>query len=83
MTEIGAFEAKNQFSRLLDRAKNGEAFTITHRGVAVARLIPARQGPEEAAARATLVRLRHRARQGDGPPITIDEILEWRAAGRR
>jgi prevent-host-death family protein len=83
MTEIGAFDAKTHFSRLLDRAKNGEEFTITHRGVPVAKLVPAGQSADVADARAALARLRQRANEGLNPPISIDEILEWRDAGRR
>jgi prevent-host-death family protein len=47
MTEIGAFEAKTHFSRLLDRARLGEEFIITHRGMAVARLMPIADAPNE------------------------------------
>jgi prevent-host-death family protein len=83
MTEIGAFDAKTHFSRLLDRAKNGEEFTITHRGVPVAKLVPAGQSADVADARAALARLRQRANEGLNPPISVDEILEWRDAGRR
>lgn len=83
MTEIGAFEAKTHFSRLLDRARNGEAFTITHRGVAVAKLVPMDQGLNTVKAREAMTRLRRRASRQGGAPITVDEILEWKAAGRR
>ena len=83
MNEIGAFEAKNQFSKLLDRARNGEAITITRRGVAIARLIPVDRGREVSGAREILERLRRRARQHRGGPISTEEILEWKSAGRR
>ena len=83
MTRIGAFEAKNQFSRLLDRARGGEAFTITHRGVAIARLLPVGDEPDIAKAREALARLRHEANRGQGAPISRQEILEWIAEGRR
>ncbi|HZL01030.1 MAG TPA: type II toxin-antitoxin system prevent-host-death family antitoxin [Caulobacteraceae bacterium] len=83
MTEIGAFEAKNQFSRLIERARHGEAFTITHRGVAVAKLVPVCEGPDVAKAREALARLRAGAKQRRGAPISRDEILKWIAEGRR
>jgi len=56
MVNIGAFEAKNTFSHLLERVLEGEEFLITRRGKAVARLIPAtdsidRQQAEMAALR--------------------------------
>jgi len=40
MREVGAFEAKNKFSTLLDWVENGEEIVITRRGKAVARLVP-------------------------------------------
>ena len=39
-TEIGAFEAKTKFSELLRKVDQGESFTITVRGKAVANLRP-------------------------------------------
>ena len=83
MTVVGAFEAKNQFSKLLDRARGGEEFTITHRGVAVARLVPATERSNAASTRAVFARLRQRARDHEGPPISTDDVLEWKADGRR
>jgi len=38
---IGAFEAKNRLSELLDAADNGEEIMITKHGRPVARLVPA------------------------------------------
>lgn len=38
---IGAFEAKNRLSELLQRVENGEEVTITRHGKPVARLVPA------------------------------------------
>lgn len=83
MTEIGAFEAKKQFSRLLDRARHGEAFTITHRGVAVAKLIPVEGEADVTRAREALARLRSGAKEHLGAPISRAEILDWIAEGRR
>lgn len=40
-TTLGAFEAKNKFSALLDRVGRGAEFTITKHDRPVARLIPA------------------------------------------
>ena len=40
MQEIGAFEAKNKLSQLLDRVEAGEQIIITRHGKAVARLLP-------------------------------------------
>lgn len=43
MNSVGLFEAKTKLSELVDRAAGGEEITITRRGHAVAKLIPAAQ----------------------------------------
>jgi prevent-host-death family protein len=51
---ISVDEADHQFSRLLKTAAGGEVITITERGVAVARIVPAVErpvAPEEAGRR--------------------------------
>lgn len=40
MREVGAFEAKNRFSALLDQVERGSEIVITRRGRAVAKLVP-------------------------------------------
>ena len=40
MKKIGAFEAKNRLSELLDAAENGEEVMITKHGRPVAKLVP-------------------------------------------
>jgi prevent-host-death family protein len=40
MSSVGAFDAKTQFSSLLERVSQGETIEITRRGVPVARLVP-------------------------------------------
>jgi len=44
--QIGAFEAKTHFARILDKAEQGEDFIITKRGKAVAKIIPFEKKPE-------------------------------------
>jgi prevent-host-death family protein len=51
MAEIGAFEAKNTLSALLDRVERGEEILITRRGKPVARLSPAGPGFDRKKAR--------------------------------
>ena len=43
MKKIGAFEAKNRLSELLDAAENGEEVLITKHGRAVAKLVPVQE----------------------------------------
>jgi prevent-host-death family protein len=40
MATIGAFEAKNTLSKLLDRVAAGERITISRNGMPVAQLVP-------------------------------------------
>jgi prevent-host-death family protein len=61
MTEIGAFEAKNKLSALLDRVEKGEEIVITRHGRPVAKLIPTGGGVDRAQAQAALQRMRDRA----------------------
>jgi prevent-host-death family protein len=63
MTEIGAFEAKNKLSALLDRVEQGEEIVITRHGRPVARLVPTNGGIDRSQARAALQRMRDRAVQ--------------------
>ena len=83
MTDIGVFEAKTHLSRLVERAKNGESFTITQRGVPVAKLVPAVEKTSSAdAARAAWDRLQARAAARKGSPTTPEEIKSWIDEGR-
>jgi prevent-host-death family protein len=58
MKEIGAFEAKNTLSALLDLVEAGEEVIITRHGKPVARLAPPHRafGREEARAAAAAIR---------------------------
>jgi prevent-host-death family protein len=56
LIEIGAIEAKDKFSRLLDRVQLGEEIVITRRGKPIAKLVPdtgAVAGSQRIRARAT------------------------------
>lgn len=52
MRNIGAYEAKTDLSRLLDRVARGESLTITRHGHPVARLVPAEDENHKRAERA-------------------------------
>ena len=48
MREIGAYEAKTNLPKLLERVEKGERFVITRHGRAVAELVPvSRRDPEK------------------------------------
>ena len=61
MREIGAFEAKNKLSQLLDWVEQGEEVLITRHGKPVARLVADRPGDDPDKARAAAARIRARA----------------------
>jgi prevent-host-death family protein len=76
---IGAFEAKNRFSELLERVGRGAEITITKHDRPVARLVPAGGdiGVERRKATAELKLLRKRY---DLKGLTARELID---AGRR
>jgi len=81
MREIGAFEAKNRLGTLLDWVERGEEITITRRGRAVARLVPASGGFDREKARRAVEGLLEAGRGVTlGPGLTIRELID---EGRR
>jgi len=82
MREVGAFEAKNKLSELLDLAERGEEIVITKHGREVARLVPPKRRLDPEEARAAMERLRARAK-ALGLNLTLDEIKAYRDEGRR
>jgi prevent-host-death family protein len=84
MTEIGAFEAKNKLSELLDRVEGGEEVIITRRGQAIAKLVPvdsserARERSREA-----MRRIRALAKEMNLGPFDWEEWKNYRDEGRR
>jgi prevent-host-death family protein len=84
MSTVGAFEAKTKLSELLDLVERGEEITITRRGTPVARLVPVAGDVEAAARQRALADEIKASRERSGlKHTTVDEILEWRDAGRR
>jgi prevent-host-death family protein len=83
MTTVGSFEAKTKLAELLDKVEAGEVITITRRGKAVARLVPARSEEGAAHVRQVVQDIkRNRVGRGKpaGPGTTIAELIK---AGRR
>ena len=81
---VGSFEAKTKLAALLDRVEAGETVTITRRGRAVAKLVPAGIDAEERTRRRALIEEIKRKRagwdRGARPGTTIAELIK---AGRR
>ncbi len=79
-TEIGAFEAKTKFSEILRKVDQGERFTVTVRGRAVANIVPTTSEHSQAEIDAAYNRLLNFPRiQG----ISGDTVLEWIREGRK
>jgi prevent-host-death family protein len=83
MREIGAFEAKNRLSELLQRVERGEEVVITRRGRAVAKLVPASPRPGGSAARAAVEEIRKLAREMNLGRFDWREWKRYRDEGRR
>ena len=84
MTTVGSFEAKTKLAELLDKVEAGETVTITRRGKAVAKLVPAAADAEERARRRAFIEEVKRKRsgwdRGAKPGATIADLIK---AGRR
>jgi prevent-host-death family protein len=80
--EVGAFEAKNKLSALLDLVEQGEEVVITRHGKEVARLVPPRTVINRDEARVAMAKLRARAKALK-LNLTLDEIKAYRDEGRR
>lgn len=77
-TEIGAFDAKTRLSEILRKVEQGERFTITRRGRAVADVVPSQNRDKE--------RLAEAVRQLRAMPkiteVSAETIKEWIEDGR-
>jgi prevent-host-death family protein len=83
MTEIGAFEAKNKLSELLDRVERGERVVITRHGKPVAEMVPAAASDDRhQRARAAMIRIRARAAKFGGR-FEWSEWKQYRDEGRK
>jgi len=80
---VGSFEAKTKLAELLDKVEDGEVVTITRRGKAVARLVPAKSEEGTEQMRRVVEEIK-RNRVGRGKPArpgtTIAELVK---AGRK
>ena len=85
MQQVGAFEAKNTFGSLLDRAEAGEEILITRHGRPVARIVPAPAitAEQRERARAAMERIRQRAIEAKAGPFDWEEWKSYRDEGRR
>jgi prevent-host-death family protein len=80
--EIGAFEAKNKLSSLLERAERGEEIVITRRGKPVARLVPFQGTSDQDTARKAAEGIRKLARELKLGKFNWEEWKKYRDEGR-
>lgn len=80
---VGVYEAKSRLSELIEEVEAGGEVLITRHGIPVARLVPSRESTEHARGVAeTLDALR--ALSAKFPrDLTLEELREYRAEGRR
>ena len=78
-TEIGAFDAKTRLSEILRKVEQGERFTITKRGKAIANLVPSEQRDQRRVKEAVEA-LRNFPRITG---VSGDEVLRWIREGRK
>ena len=75
--QIGAFEAKTHFSRIIEEVEQGADYVITRRGKPVAKIIPFKQEKEitRAEAVAQLIEMRKLYR-GEPGSFNLREAIE-------
>ncbi len=78
-TEIGAFDAKTRLSEILRKVEQGERFTITVRGRAVADVVPTKRRDQQRIS-AAVEALRNFPRITG---VSGDEVLSWIHEGRK
>lgn len=75
MHEVGAFEAKNKLSALLERVERGEEILITRRGKPIAKLVPATPRAGPVAAREAAERILERSRSATLGELEIKDLI--------
>jgi len=77
--EIGAYDAKTKLPELLREVRAGYRFTITHRGKAVAALVPiGRAGEDDIREAVAAMRALPRIKG-----VNAADLQSWSAEGRR
>lgn len=74
--QVPVFEAKNRLSALLAEVERGVEVTITRRGVAVARIVPATPHFDREKARRAAAGLREASRGTMLAGLTIKELVD-------
>ena len=80
MAEVGAYEARTHFSRLLERVRKGERITITKRGTPVAMLVPVEQTKRQRSVSEAIEEILEFRKHHKLDGLTIRQLIE---EGRR
>lgn len=80
MKRVGAFEAKNKLSELLNEVERGEEVLITRHGKEVARLVPPKARFNHSEAREAARRIREMSRGVTLGEVRVKDLIE---EGRR
>jgi len=83
--EIGSHEAETSLPELLRKVRQGQRFTINHRGKAVAELVPVEDAVASRArqAAADMRDFMDTAGTNGAPAIDDEQLKSWIGAGRR
>ena len=79
MRNVGSYEAKTRLPELLRQVAQGEQFTITRRGVPIARIVGVEDSVEDR--RAIIERMK--AARAQRPSVPVRELLDARDRGRK
>ena len=81
--EIGIFETKTHLSEIINKVVSGEEFTITKRGVAVAKIIPIVEAKQEMTPEEWITKCDEFAKRTSKSLTTQEEIKEMINRGRK
>ena len=83
MREVGAIEAAQRLTALLDDVEEGESLAITRNGKAVAHLVPASPRRNANSRREAVEEFMRRQSGWEPARVTAEEIVAWVREGRR
>jgi len=79
--KIGVFETKTNLNKIISRVIEGEEFTVTKRGVEVARIVPLKNNKNNLSV--LFEEINNLKKRLSSNFITIEEIKTFKEEGRR
>jgi len=80
---IGTFEAKTNFTKLIQRVNNGEEFLITRRGEPVAKIVPLEKSINTVTTANAIDRIKKLGKEMHLGKFNWEEWKSYRDVGRR